>query len=300
MKTFSILITTKNRIDDLKFTLQEISYLIENKRVECIICDDGCTDNTFEFVKNNYPKIQLISNEKSKGLIYSRNKLLDMTTADYAISLDDDAHFVSENPLEIIENHFDNNSNCGVIACRIFWGKDLSKRTTSLEKVKRVKGFIGCGHVWNMKAWKNIPNYPSWFIFYGEEEFASFQLFKNDWEVHYNPKLFVQHRVDVKSRKKDRDYQVRLRRSLRSGWYLYFLFYPFKMITKKFLYSLYMQFKLKVFKGDFKSLVGISKALFDICWNSSRLFKNRNALTQNEYLSFQKLEDSKIYWTPKD
>lgn len=300
MKTFSILITTKNRADDLKFTLRKINYLIENERVECILCDDGSTDDTFEFVKNNYPKIQLIRNVTSKGLIYSRNKLLNMTMADYAISLDDDAHFVSENPLEIIENHFDNNSNCGVIACRIFWGKDLPKITISLKKVKRVKGFIGCGHIWNMKAWKSIPNYPSWFVFYGEEEFASFQLFKNDWEVHYNSELFIQHRVDVKSRKKDKDYQIRLRRSLRSGWYLYFLFYPFKTIPKKFLYSLYMQFKLKVFKGDFKSLVGILKSLFDICWNSLRLFKNRNALTQDQYLSFQKLEDSKIYWTPKD
>jgi len=284
----------------LKFTLQKINHLIINKEVECIICDDGSTDGTFDFVKENYPTIQLIKNENSKGLIFSRNRLLNMTTADYAISLDDDAHFITNNPLETIKNHFANNPKCGVIACRIFWGKELPKMVNSQDKTERVKGFVGCGHIWNLKAWKSIPNYPSWFVFYGEEEFAAFQLFKNNWEVNYVPQLFVQHRVDVKSRRSDKDYQVRLRRSLRSGWYLYFLFYPLKNIPKKFLYSLWMQLKLKVFKGDFKSLVGISQAMFDICWNSMRLLKNRDALTQEEYLNFQKLEDSKIYWTPKD
>lgn len=300
MKKISILITTKNRLIDLKFTLQKINHLIENEEVECIICDDGSTDNTFDFVKKDYPRIQLIRNENSKGLIYSRNKLLNMTTADYAFSLDDDAHFITKNPLEIIKNYFESNPKCGVIACRIFWGKELPKTVNEQGETERVKGFVGCGHVWNLKAWKSIPNYPSWFVFYGEEEFAAFQLFKNKWEVNYVPELFVQHRVDVKSRKSNKDYQVRLRRSLRSGWYLYFLFYPLKNIPQKVLYSLWMQLKLKVFKGDFKSLVGILQAMFDICWNSIRLLKNRDALTQDEYLNFQKLEDSKIYWTPKN
>jgi hypothetical protein len=39
--------------------------------------------------------------------------------------------------------------------------------------VENVKSFVGCGHAWRMKAWHEIPNYPEWFEFYGEENYAS-------------------------------------------------------------------------------------------------------------------------------
>lgn len=298
MKQFSILITTKNRLEDLKFTLQKINYLIEDKRVETIICDDGSTDGTYDFIHENYPNIQLIQNKKSKGLIFSRNRLLNLTNANYAISLDDDAHFLTKNPLEIIENHFKNNPKCGVIACRIYWDKKEIEYIKTDENVERVKGFVGCGHIWNMEAWKNISNYPSWFVFYGEEEYAAFELFKNNWEIYYVPQLFVQHRVSIKARKKNNDYRLRLRRSLRSGWYLYFLFYPLKEIPKRFLYSLWTQLKLKVFKGDFKALIAILQALFDMLINLPRLIKNSNRLSGKEFINFTKIKNSKIYWKP--
>jgi glycosyltransferase involved in cell wall biosynthesis len=100
--TFSILITTKNRITDLIFTLNKISYLLEDSRVNCVVFDDGSVDGTYEYVKENFPSIQIQRNAVSKGYIFCRNKMLNETQSTYAISLDDDAHFVSENPLDFI------------------------------------------------------------------------------------------------------------------------------------------------------------------------------------------------------
>jgi glycosyltransferase involved in cell wall biosynthesis len=297
---FSILITTKNRLQDLIFTLDKINYLIERQDVECIICDDGATDGTFEFIKENYLKIIVFRNEISKGLIFSRNVLLNKATAKYAISLDDDAHFLSDNPLEAIENYFLENSNCGVVSFRIFWSKNNPTSTQTLNKPKRVKGFVGCGHAWKMESWKSIPNYPDWFIFYGEEDFAAYQLFKKNIEIHYLPSVLVHHRVDVSARKNNDDYQLRLRRSFRSGWYLYFMFYPFRVIPKKILYTLWMQIKMKTFKGDFKATLGIIQAIFDVIYNFPKLLKQSNRLTSEEYKAILKLPQSKIYWKPED
>lgn len=294
--THSILITTKNRLEDLKITLNKISYLLEKENVECIICDDGSSDGTFQYLIDNYKQIQVIQNKRSKGLIFSRNRLLNITQADYAITLDDDAHIVSNNPSEIIESFFLKHPKCAVIASRIFWGKDLPSNLADAMSSTRVKGFVGCGHVWRMDAWRSIPNYPDWFVFYGEEEFASYQLFKNKWEVWYVPALFIQHRVDVKSRKKNKDYTTRLRRSLRSGWYLYFMFYPLHLIPKKFLYTLWIQLKLKVLKGDFKALKAILWALFDLIVNLPKCFVG-NRLSSNQIAQYRELEDTKIYWS---
>ncbi len=295
---FSFLITTKNRLDDLKVTLSNIKPYIIKPTVECIICDDGSSDGTSKYLKDNYPNIILVQHQKTKGLIASRNELLNLTKASYAITLDDDAHIVSQNSLETIKVFFESNPKCAVIAFRIFWGKVLPNNLNHTLINEQVKGFVGCGHVWRMEAWKSIPNYPDWFVFYGEEEFASLQLFKHNWEVHYNPDILVHHRVDVKARKKQKDYIIRLRRSLRSGWYLYVLFYPLNTIPRRFFYTLWIQMKTKVFKGDFKALIAILQALGDVIINFPRILKNANRLSKSEYCLYEELQQTKIYWKP--
>lgn len=300
MAVFSIQISTKNRLHELKDTLLSISNLINDKEVECIVFDDGSTDGTFDFIKGNYPEIKLYKNEISKGYIYCRNFMLNNTDALYVISLDDDANFVSTNVLQIIKEYFQQNITVGVIAARIFWGKKLPQNCTNIEKLVRVQSYVGCGHIWNVKAWKSIPNYPEWFVFYGEEEFASYQLFKKNWEIHYVPEIFVQHRVEVKERKKNKDYQLRLRRSLRSGWYLYFIFFPFVLIPKRILYSMVMQFKLKVIKGDIRAFFAILQALFDVIINFNLIIKSRNGFTLTEFEQYNKIEKARIFWKPEN
>ncbi len=295
---FSILITTKNRLDDLKITLRKIKPLIDNDTVECIICDDGSTDGTFKYLSEHYPEIDVFRHETSKGLIYSRNQLLKKTKAQYAISLDDDANFLTDNILINIENYFLNNSKCAVLALRVFWGLEPPATILSKEKSERVSGFVGCGHVWRMEAWRDIPEYPSWFIFYGEEDFAAFQLYKKNWEIWYAPEILVHHRVNILKRKHQKDYRLRLRRSLRSGWYLYMLFYPKSLIFKHWASSVFSQLKRKVFKGDIKAFVALMQAMGDVCINLPKLFKNCNRLTAKEYKEFIKLPQAKIYWKP--
>lgn len=297
--TFSILITTKNRKDELAFTLSKINYLINDNDIEFTVFDDGSIDGTYEFVKSNFPLIKIHRNPISKGYLFCRNKMLNETKATYAISLDDDAHFVTHNPLESIANHFEQNPACGLIALRIFWGLESPKNTVSNEKTARVKGFVGCGHVWRMEAWKSIPNYPEWFVFYGEEDFAAYQLFKKSWEIHYLPDVLVNHRVDVKARKNNTDYVFRLRRSLRSGWYLYVLFYPWHEIPRRFGYTLWMQIKNKVLKGDWKATLAIMQAMGDLIINLPRLLKHSNRLTQKEFQAYKELPDTKLYWEPE-
>ena len=299
-KKFAILIATKNRIKDLTSTLKNIEHLLNRDEVECIVFDDGSIDGTSEFIKLKFSQVVVQRNEVSKGYIYCRNKMLNETNADFAISLDDDAHFLSQNPLEIIEDYFSKNANCGLLAFRIFWGKNKTDYLETEEKPLQVKSFVGCGHTWRMDSWRKIPNYPEWFVFYGEEEFASCQLFKKNIEIHYLPQVLVQHRVDILSRKTKSDYRLRLRRSLRSGWYLYFLFYPINLIPKFLLYTVWIQVRNKTLKGDFKATIAIIQAISDVFINLPRLITQSNRLSSQEYQRYCQLPNSKIYWKPKD
>lgn len=300
MIKFSFHITTKNRLEDLKVTLNLLKSLLSRNDVEVVVVDDASTDGTSSYIKENYHTVKLKTNTTSLGLIANRNWMLNTTTAQYAISLDDDSNFLTEDCLAIIENYFITNKNCGLIACRIFWGKEVPKITHSNEKNEKVNGYVGCGHVWNLKAWQSIPNYPEWYFFYGEEDFASMQLLKKGIEIHYVPQILVHHRVSVSERKKDKDYQVRRRRSLRAAWYNYFIFYPISIIPKKMLYTIWQQVKKYTFKGDFKATLALIQALFDVLLNIPNFLKNRNALTIQEFQKYISLPDAKIYWNPNN
>jgi glycosyltransferase involved in cell wall biosynthesis len=293
---FSILITTKNRLNDLKFTLKTLTPLFSNEEVEIILYDDASTDGTDLFIKTYYPQIRFFKNTISLGLIHNRNVLLNSCLGDYAISLDDDSHFLSDNFLGDIESYFENHPICGVIACHIYWGTEsFSSVSPTTELPIRVKSFVGCGHVWNLKAWREIPNYPEWFVFYGEEEFASMELYRRGWEIHSVPSLFVQHRVQLRFRKFDPDYIQRQRRSFRSGWYLYFLFYPLRAIPKKIFYTFFMQIKTKVARGDLRAARGLILAVYDVLINIPRLIIERNAFSKDQLNQYLNLNEVKIY-----
>jgi glycosyltransferase involved in cell wall biosynthesis len=296
---FAILITTKNRIDDLIFTLSNIKNLISRTDTYCVVFDDGSTDGTSNYIKENFPEINLHRNETSKGYIFCRNKMLNETKAEYAISLDDDAHFLSESPLEKIETHFNKDPACGLIAFRIFWGKSVPENTATVENAQQVKSFVGCGHAWRMTAWRSIPNYPEWFGFYGEESFASLQLFRRKLEVHYLPEVLIQHRVDMQARKNNAsDFKMRFRNSLRADWYNYFLFYPFFPRYKKFLYSVKTQLLTKVLKGKSELFFPLMAAFWDVISNTQKIRGWKFVMTRKEYDNFMKLPEAKIFWKP--
>lgn len=64
-------------------------------------------------------------------------------------------------------------------------------------------------------------------------------------------------------------------------------------------YSLWMQFKLKVFRGDLKALQAIVLALFDVVKALPKIINSSNRLTCEEYAAYQKLEAAMIYWRPR-
>lgn len=297
---FTIVIPTKNRLEDLKITLEKLKFLFERGDIHFLICDDGSTDGTFEYITTYFPKIEIFSNKFSRGIHYTRNRLMERVKSPYVINVDDDVHFITQNPIEIIEEYFDLNPKCAILGFRIFWNELPPESIETNDIPHKMKSFCAGGSVWRMSAWNAIPNYPEWFVFYGEEDFASYQLFKKKWEIHYFPDVLVNHRVDLKKRKKSADYSLRLQRSLRSGWYLYFLFYPIAVIPRKLFYTLWIQLKLKVFKGDFKALKAILLAMLDVLFAIPKIIKNANRLSMKEYEEYQKLGETKLYWHPKE
>ena len=293
----SILITTRNRLEELKRTLDSLYILIE-KGITIMVCDDYSQDESYNYIQKNYPDVLVFKNTENKGYIYSRNFLMSVVKTKYAITLDDDANFLSEDAVDVCIKYFEDNPTCAVTAFRIFWSKNKPEHTLTNDKSKIVKSYVGCGHGWRMKAWKEIPDYPEWFKFYGEENFASFHLFKKKWEIHYVPEILVQHRVNNKARKSNKDFYERRENALKADWFNFLLFYPVGKIPYRIGYSIFMQFKKGWIRKDISRFRLIVSALFNILKKLVTISKNRKALTKNEFNNWQKLPDAEIYWSP--
>ena len=298
MKTVTLQITTHNRLKELIETLNLLKEVINDERVHTIICDDGSNDGTFEYINTHFPKFELFRNEKSIGLIGSRNKIMDLTKTEFAVSVDDDLNFLSISPIDSILNYFEKHPQCGVISFGIHWGLNIPTTIENKEASFRARNFAGGAHAFRMKAWYSIPNYPYWFKFYGEEEFASIHLFKHHWEINYVPSILTHHRVELKRRKLNNDYIFRQMRSFRAGIFILLMFYPFSKLPRLVGFAIYNQIKNKLFKGDWRATLGVVLGIFSIVINLNKVYKNSDRLSIQEYELYTQLKSATIYWYP--
>jgi glycosyltransferase involved in cell wall biosynthesis len=93
MKKISIIITTRNRHDDLLSCLKSISQSIyQNLNYEIIVVDDASTDNTDKIKINQYSlkNLKIIRNCKQEMMVRSRNKGAAEATGEFLLFIDDD------------------------------------------------------------------------------------------------------------------------------------------------------------------------------------------------------------------
>ena len=80
------------------------------KDVKIIVADNGSTDNSVQFLKENYPEIRLIIFDKNYGFTGGYNKALSQIEAKYFVLLNSDVE-VTENwlkaPVELLDNKKD-------------------------------------------------------------------------------------------------------------------------------------------------------------------------------------------------
>jgi glycosyltransferase involved in cell wall biosynthesis len=103
----SIVITTRNRREDLGKALHSALAQKPDGGIEIIVIDDGSTDGTADLVQANFPQVRLTRYATSRGLIVQRNNGARLASAPIIFSIDDDASFSSENIVANIVRQFE-------------------------------------------------------------------------------------------------------------------------------------------------------------------------------------------------
>lgn len=261
----SILIVSKNRKEELEFTLNVLAQMIDFSIHEVLVFLDGCTDDSF-VLKEKMKWVQWFSTEKSIGASAARNYLYPKAQSEFLIGLDDDAHPLNSNFIEQTILLFENNPNVGILAFQEIKGvfnsdtEMLNKLETPIEEYY-TNEFIGCGFAIRKDVYDKINGFPVWIDIYGEESCVSIEVIQKGYDILYSNRIKINHRVNLEERKYGGQNYFRFGKQLKNSAYYFLVYYPFPILSLLKLYwhnfQKYALLDVKYFKSFFISVLEV-------------------------------------------
>ncbi len=166
----AVVITTKNRIDDLRKAVA--SAIVQTARPEILVVDDGSTDGTADTITQEFPGVCLHRTEKSCGYIVQRNRGAGLATAPIVFSIDDDAVFSSPLIIEQTLQGF-NHPRVGAVAIPfvdVNRGPEVKQRAPGRDGIYATFTFIGTAHALRRDLFLKLGGYRQMLFHQGEEE----------------------------------------------------------------------------------------------------------------------------------
>ena len=160
-------ITSKNRCQILPKAIESALSQSYNDK-EIWVYDDASEDDTAT-LKSKYTEINWILSDVQHGYLYARNLFMKKRDFDFFCSLDDDAWLLNPEAIEKALVHMIANPKIGAIGFDML-SPDNSEKKTNNPHFIPTNNFIGCGHVINLKAAKDIGFYTVNPGYYGGEE----------------------------------------------------------------------------------------------------------------------------------
>lgn len=191
--SITIMITTRNRPGDLKFTLEKLISL-QLAYLPLIIVDDASDSAIIsDELVNKFPRIKTVRNALQRGLISNRNEMALLAQTPYVLSLDDDSCFrdvpdlagalayLAQRP-RVVGLQFNN--------VDINFGQE----PVAASEPYRVQTYTGCGHLLKRPEFLQMGGYRADFIHMSEEVDFCRKAWKAGLEIHMFPKIVVDHR----------------------------------------------------------------------------------------------------------
>lgn len=216
MPKVSIIVLNWNGVNFLKNCLKSLNKLTY-KSLEIIIVDNGSTDGSQKFIKENYPKFILIENKKNYGFAEGNNIGFRASKGKYILFLNNDT-VVTPNFLEPLVDDCENDSKIGCIQPQI----RLLNEKNLLDEAGGYMSFTGFMYHYGYRKNYNLSKYnlkrdifsakgacimlpkkaldrvgvfdKDFFIFFEESDLC-FRLWLAGYKVVYEPRSIMYHAV---------------------------------------------------------------------------------------------------------
>lgn len=272
----SILIVSKDRKEELEFTLKVLSKIVDLSVHEVLVFLDGCIDDSAN-LQNEFKWVRWFVSAKSIGASAARHQLYPKAKGLVLIGLDDDAHPLNSNFIKQTTDLFDKYTNVGIIAFQEVKGIFVSDAEALVqsgyqEEEYYTNDFIGCGFAIRKEVYNLTRGFPVWIDIYGEESCVAIEVMALGFDILYCNEIKVNHRVDKELRKNTGQNYYRFRKQLKNSTYYFMVYYPrpFVRILKLYLHN-FSKYALKerIYFNIF------FKTFFEVLFNVPRILQYR-------------------------
>jgi GT2 family glycosyltransferase len=169
MMSATVVVTTRNRKDDLRTCLQ--SCVRQTVRPEIIVVDDASDDGTPAMVRAEFPEARLVIHERMHGYIRGRNEAARLAAGRVIVSLDDDAAFSSDTIVAETLAGFDHDRVAAVAIPYIDVNREPVVRQAAPDRQSSyvIESFIGTAHAIRRDIFLQLGGYREELFHQGEE-----------------------------------------------------------------------------------------------------------------------------------
>lgn len=244
----SLIIITYNRKNELAYTIELLKNMTCHHNYEIIIIDQNSNDGTEGLFNKEQSYIRYIKLKENMGVAAGRNKGVEYAKYEYMIFMDDDAHFVSNDALDIIFDWMEKNVDINLFAFQIrnLDGGNYNwpypkRKLKSVNDMFYCNKYIGCGHAIRKSFFTSVHGYSDSLFFWGEETEMVLKSFATTGKsVIYNGTIKMIHRVKGNGRCADAGrfyYQVRnrlfiIKNMIPRSAFLYYIYYKYGYLLK--------------------------------------------------------------------
>lgn len=178
----TVIISTKNRLEDLKRALASLrSQTLPHK---VIVIDDNSDDGTSGYIKSFFPEVFLHTHTESKGYIVRRNEAVHLSQTPYVLSIDDDCVLESPTTLNELASFCLRTKSVAVAWPHIdVRASNAVNNFAPPDELWQSCTFKGCSFVINRNKFIELGGFRTSFIHQGEEEDFCIRLLDSGFPV---------------------------------------------------------------------------------------------------------------------
>ena len=242
----SIMITTSNRLDEFRRTLQVFEKL-DPSPDEILITADGCTDGTADFVTSAFPNVKLIVNQSGIGSVASRDRMMREAQGDLVLALDDDSYPEQSDSITRIVSLFQQRARLAVL----HFPQRTDEYPATLAQTKfgseeyLTRSFANSGAVLRRSTYLQLPGFePRFYHMYEEPDYA-LQCAAAGYEVLFSPIVTIRHHYSRRARDEIRIHH----RHARNEFWSTLMRCPFPFVLAMLSWRVFSQFRYACSRG---------------------------------------------------
>jgi GT2 family glycosyltransferase len=196
----SVMITTKNRIEDLRRTCRALQQL-NPAPLQVLITIDGCKDDVVQAVKAEFPATRLFVNQIGLGSVASRDRMMREARGDLVLALDDDSYPEQIDSIARITPFFEQRPKLAVLHFpqrTSEYPETLAQTDFGSEHLTR--SFANSGAVLRRSAYLQLPGFESQFFHMYEEPDYALQCVAAGYDVLFSPVITIRHHYSAQAR----------------------------------------------------------------------------------------------------